>query len=62
MHSQRKTHSAYKTVGILYALRQTRCGLLGAAAEVKIIKPHYVCSFIIFSFISYEWKALSTQR
>ncbi|CAH0393061.1 unnamed protein product, partial [Bemisia tabaci] len=37
---RRKTHSAYKTVGILYALRQMRCGPRGAAAEVKIVKPH----------------------
>ncbi|CAH0390723.1 unnamed protein product, partial [Bemisia tabaci] len=43
-NGQRETQSAYKTVGILHALRQTRCGLRGAAAEVKIIDPH-LCLF-----------------
>ncbi|CAH0387072.1 unnamed protein product, partial [Bemisia tabaci] len=37
---QRKTLSAYKTFGILHALRQTQCSLRGAAVEVKIIKLH----------------------
>ncbi|CAH0391689.1 unnamed protein product, partial [Bemisia tabaci] len=35
-----ETHSAYKPVGILHALRQIQCGPRGAAGEVKIIRPH----------------------
>ncbi|CAH0394755.1 unnamed protein product [Bemisia tabaci] len=30
--------------------------------KLKTLIHIYVCSFIIFSFIYYEWKALSTQR
>ncbi|CAH0382210.1 unnamed protein product, partial [Bemisia tabaci] len=47
---RRETHSAHKTVGILHALLQTRCGLRYAAAEVKIIKPH-LCLFFHNFFV-----------
>ncbi|CAH0393477.1 unnamed protein product [Bemisia tabaci] len=30
--------------------------------KLKSLIHIYVCSFIFFSFISYEWKALSTQK
>ncbi|CAH0380627.1 unnamed protein product, partial [Bemisia tabaci] len=37
---RRERQSAYKSVGILHALRQIKCDQHGAAVEVKIIEPH----------------------
>ncbi|AZU37634.1 hypothetical protein BBB02_03785 [Wolbachia endosymbiont of Bemisia tabaci] len=50
--ARRETHSAYKTVGILPVLRQIQCGQRGAAAEVKIIKPH-LCLFFLNFFVQF---------
>ncbi|CAH0390056.1 unnamed protein product [Bemisia tabaci] len=49
-HGRRETHSAYMTAGMLHALRQSQCDQRGAAAEVKIIKPHLCLFFHNFLF------------
>ncbi|CAH0751695.1 unnamed protein product [Bemisia tabaci] len=49
---RRETHSAYKTIGILHALRQTLCGQRIAAAKVKINRPH-LCLFFPNFFVHF---------